>query len=154
MLCLGQRRFRTKKKEERKKERKYYDFKHTLASWSGLELARACAKFHQNPKKCQVSANFTTKVFAIEVIIVIIGIQLKTVLHILVTKETVRRGILNHVCYSILTKTVNQLSSTQLSWVFLPSSAKAGLFKQVLTSSHLLIKIEFKFLPKKFSFLG
>ena len=28
----------------RKKERKKkYDFKHTLASWSGLELARACA---------------------------------------------------------------------------------------------------------------
>ena len=36
-----------KKKEEKKKERrkkKNYDFKHTLASWSGLELARACAK--------------------------------------------------------------------------------------------------------------
>ena len=34
------------KKERKKKEerRKYYDFKHTLASWSGLELARACAK--------------------------------------------------------------------------------------------------------------
>ena len=26
--------------DEKKKERKYYDFKHTLASWSGLELAR------------------------------------------------------------------------------------------------------------------
>ena len=33
---------RRKKEEERR--RKYYDFKHTLASWSGLELARACAK--------------------------------------------------------------------------------------------------------------
>ena len=32
------------KEEERKKEEeKKYDFKHTLASWSGLELARACA---------------------------------------------------------------------------------------------------------------
>ena len=31
-----------RKKEERKKKKKY-DFKHTLASWSGLELARACA---------------------------------------------------------------------------------------------------------------
>ena len=26
------------------KKKKNYDFKHTLASWSGLELARACAK--------------------------------------------------------------------------------------------------------------
>ena len=35
-----------RKKERRKKEkRKYYDFKHALASWSGLELARACAIF-------------------------------------------------------------------------------------------------------------
>ena len=32
----------TRKKKERKKK-KHYDFKHTLASWSGLELARACA---------------------------------------------------------------------------------------------------------------
>ena len=30
-----------KKKKERRKNN--YDFKHTLASWSGLELARACA---------------------------------------------------------------------------------------------------------------
>ena len=29
------------KEEERRKNK--YDFKHTLASWSGLELARACA---------------------------------------------------------------------------------------------------------------
>ena len=31
-------------KEEEERKKKKYDFKHTLASWSGLELARACAK--------------------------------------------------------------------------------------------------------------
>ena len=35
---------RRRKKKEREKK-KNYDFKHTLASWSGLELARACAKY-------------------------------------------------------------------------------------------------------------
>ena len=47
-----------KKKEERRKkeeeERKYYDFKHTLASWSGLELARACAKKFLTSKRWTV----------------------------------------------------------------------------------------------------
>ena len=32
-----------KEEERRKKKKENYDFKHTLASWSGLELARACA---------------------------------------------------------------------------------------------------------------
>ena len=39
-----------RKKERKKERRKYYDFKHTLASWSGLELARACAKNKVMPK--------------------------------------------------------------------------------------------------------
>ena len=30
-------------KEQRRRKKENYDFKHTLASWSGLELARACA---------------------------------------------------------------------------------------------------------------
>ena len=37
--------FRVEEVQDEKKERRKnnYDFKHTLTSWSGLELARACA---------------------------------------------------------------------------------------------------------------
>ena len=58
---------RKKEKEKKKEERrKYYDFKHTLASWSGLELARACAKFmFSSSPSCSVAICFHRELFGL-----------------------------------------------------------------------------------------